>query len=144
MTRPGNPATLAADTVLAANQAFYDAFNARDADAMALLWSREHAVACIHPGWAPLSGRAAVLDAWRAILANPNTPSIACDGAEAMLWGDVALVLCFERLGEAVLAASNLFRLEEGVWRMVHHQAGPAAEGPESAQAPTGPRGRLH
>ncbi len=142
--RPGNPATLAADAVLAANQAFYDAFNARDAEAMALLWSREHAVACIHPGWPPLSGREAVLDAWRGILANPNTPAIACESAEAMLWGDVALVLCFERLGGTVLAASNLFRLEDGMWRMVHHQAGPAAEGPQENDDSARPRGRLH
>lgn len=138
-----NPAALAADAVLAANQAFYDAFNARDVDAMTALWSRERDVACVHPGWAPLAGRDAVLEAWRAILGNPNTPEITCDQPEAMLWGDVALVLCFERLGGAVLAASNLFRLEDGVWRMVHHQAGPAAEGPAAEQAPQ-PRSRLH
>jgi hypothetical protein len=126
--QPPNPAAIAADAVLAANQAFYDAFNARDLGAMEALWSRHAAVACIHPGWAPMTEREQVMEAWRAILSNADTPRIACEEPEALLWGEMALVVCFERLGDAVLAASNLFRLEEGVWRMVHHQAGPAAE----------------
>jgi hypothetical protein len=140
---PPNPAAIAADAVLGANQVFYDAFNARDIDAMEALWSRGSAVACIHPGWAPLTGRDAVLAAFRAILGNPQTPEIRCQDPQAVLWGDVALVVCFERLGDAVLAASNVFRLEEGIWRMVHHQAGPAAEVPEEEAAPPGRR-RLH
>ncbi len=141
-----NPAAIAADAVLAANQAFYDAFNARDLAAMEALWSRRSPVACIHPGWAPLTGHRQVMQAFGAILANEATPEIACLSPEALLWGEVALVVCVERLGEAALAASNLFRLEEGVWRMVHHQAGPAAEASGPAAPGPGPpvRHRLH
>lgn len=140
---PRNPATIAADAVLAANQAFYDAFNARDLDAMEALWSRAAPVGCIHPGWAPLTDRESVLQSWRAILANPQAPEITCEQPGVMLWGDIAMVLCFERLGEAALAATNLFRLEDGVWRMIHHQAGPAAENPSDDEMPAGNR-RLH
>lgn len=143
MPPPRNPVAIAADAVLAANQAFYDAFNAHDLDAMEALWSRASGVGCIHPGWAPLTDRDSVLHSWRAILANPQSPEIICEQASVMLWGDIAMVLCFERLGEAVLAATNLFRLEEGVWRMVHHQAGPAAEAPAEDAPPPGHR-RLH
>lgn len=137
---PSFSAARAADAVLGANQAFYDAFNARDVEAMEALWSRDSPVACIHPGWLPLTERAAVIEAWRAILANPHTPPIICEQPAVLFWGELALVLCVERLGEAALAASNLFRLEEGIWRLVHHQAGPAADQPEEA----GPRRRLH
>jgi len=138
-----NPRGVAADAVLGANQAFYDAFNARDFDAMEALWSRSGAVACIHPGWAPLTERDAVMQSWRAILGNPQTPEIRCQDPQVVLWDEMALVVCFERLGDAVLAASNLFRLEEGIWRLVHHQAGPAAEAPEDDGPPPGRR-RLH
>jgi ketosteroid isomerase-like protein len=130
----------AVEAVLAANRAFYDAFNARDIAAMEAMWSREAPVACIHPGWAPLAERDQVIESWRAILGNPHTPPIVCEQPAAVFWGEFALVVCCERLGGALLSASNLFRLEEGSWRMVHHQAGPAAEAPE----PIAPGRQLH
>jgi ketosteroid isomerase-like protein len=140
----GNPAAIAADAVLAANRAFYDAFNSRDIAAMEQLWSRESPVACIHPGWAPLTDRDQVLAAWRAILSNPDSPELVPEHEVAMLWGDMAMVVCCERLGDAVLAATNLFRLEEGFWRMVHHQAGPAAEEVARTEEAVPSRRRLH
>ncbi|MCC7281073.1 MAG: nuclear transport factor 2 family protein [Acetobacteraceae bacterium] len=138
-----NPAAIVADAVLGANQAFYDALNARDLDAMDALWSRISPVACIHPGWAPLTERDNVMQSFRAILGSRDTPEILCQDPQVLLWGEFALVVCFERLGEAVLAAANTFRLEEGIWRLVHHQAGPAAEGPEPDLPPPGRR-QLH
>jgi ketosteroid isomerase-like protein len=123
---PPNPAAIAADAVLGANQAFYDAFNTRDIAAMDALWARTSPVACIHPGWTPVTDRESVMQAWHAILANPQAPTIGCEAQQVVLWGDVAMVVCLERLGSAVLAASNVFRLEDGAWRLVHHQAGPA------------------
>jgi len=50
--------------VLAANKAFYDAFEAGDATAMAAVWSIGPHVACTHPGWPALSGRDDVLESW--------------------------------------------------------------------------------
>jgi ketosteroid isomerase-like protein len=131
-----NPAAIAADAVLAANQAFYDAFNARDMAAMEAIWSREAAVSCIHPGWPPLVDREPVLDSWRSILANPHAPQIMCEQPSVVLWGEFALVLCLERLGGALLAASNLYRLEAGAWRLLHHQAGPAAQAEQDVVPP--------
>lgn len=133
--------------LLAANAAFYDAFNARDAEAMAALWAEEAPVACLHPGWSPVLGREAVVATWHGILANPGTPSISCEIPQAMpLTAESGLVICFERLADAVLAATNLFVLERGVWRLVLHQAGPAAlpEAEEAPPEPPPPRRRLH
>src|SRR5437868_1538296 len=39
------------DSLVAANQAFYDAFDRRDFAALAALWSSRPTVSCIHPGW---------------------------------------------------------------------------------------------
>jgi hypothetical protein len=119
---------------LFANDAFYLAFNARDLEAMDRLWARHRPVACIHPGWAALVDREAVLESWEGILGNPDAPTIAVDHPRALPFGDLVLVLCYERIEGQSLAASNLFVLEDGEARLVHHQAGPCARPPDPAE----------
>ncbi len=112
---------------LFANQAFYQAFSNGDADAMDALWAKGVPVACIHPGWAPLAGRADIMESWRAILSNENRPAIQCHGGQAFLYDGVAFVICYEEVNEDFLVATNVFVRENGMWKMVHHQAGPTA-----------------
>jgi ketosteroid isomerase-like protein len=112
---------------LAANRAFYRAFAERDADAMAQIWAREHLIACIHPGRGPLLGRDAVIASWRAILDSPESPEIHFSDETAVVLGDVSWITCIERIGPARIAATNVFVLERGAWRLVHHHAGPMA-----------------
>ncbi|NLY92416.1 MAG: nuclear transport factor 2 family protein [Myxococcales bacterium] len=113
--------------VLDVNQAYYDAFLARDADAMERIWALSAPVACMHPGLAPIVGRAEVMRSFRGIFAHPEAPSIVCSQARAHVLGTSAYVTCLEGTrGEAPrLAATNVFTLENGRWRLVHHQAGP-------------------
>lgn len=118
------------DAVLFANEAFYRAFADRDFASMDGLWSREAPVACIHPGWGALTSRREVLESWRRILANESSPKIACRGARAFLYGETALVICYEEIGDSVLVATNAFRREGRAWKMIHHQAGPTAHVP--------------
>jgi len=115
-----------ATAVLAANQAFYDAFSAGDAEAMARVWSRTEPVACIHPGGPALHGRELVVESWRHILGAAEHPTVRCRGAQAHLLGDTAFVTCYEDLGGGVLVATNVFARRNGAWHLVHHQAGPA------------------
>ena len=42
--------------MLAANEAFYEAFEHRDLDAMSDLWERSERALCTHPGWSTLHG----------------------------------------------------------------------------------------
>ena len=116
---------LDSDAVLAANLEFYRAFTTRDAAAMDTLWAQEAPVVCVHPGWTPLAGRAEVLQSWRNILANPESPDVACHDDRAFLYGEVATVLWEEELDTGHLVATNMFVREHGAWRMVHHQASP-------------------
>jgi hypothetical protein len=125
--------------VLAANQAFYDAFAERNAVAMERIWAREHLVACIHPGWAPLHGSDAVLGSWRAILGSADAPQVQCHDATALVLGETAFVTCIELVRDGKLAATNVFALERGEWRLVHHQAGPVAARSESRRPPASP-----
>ena len=113
--------------ILVANEAFYRAFAERDARAMDELWARASPVACIHPGWAPLFGRARVMAAWRSLLENPRSPTVHCLEPTAHVLADTAYVICYETLAEARLVATNVFVREGGSWRLVHHQAGPVA-----------------
>jgi ketosteroid isomerase-like protein len=112
--------------VLAANAAFYSAFAERDIERMLELWATDHAIACIHPGWQILRGHAQVAASWRAILDNPGAPAVQHGNAQASVIGETAIVTCTEELPEVVLAATNVFAREKGVWKLVHHQAGPS------------------
>ena len=117
------------EAVLAANEAFYRAFNQKDPDAMDAVWAAEHEVACIHPGWNALLGRDDVLASWHNILENPNQPRIVIGGAQVVFTGDAAIVLCRELVAGAPLSATNVFVQEGGAWKLVHHQSGGVAAG---------------
>jgi len=121
--------------LLAANALFYSAFGAGDMRAMEDVWARDAPVACIHPGAPLLVGRDVVLDSWRAILEAPTRPEITPTGAVAHTLGEAAFVTCYERIGGAVLIATNVFVLERGGWRMTHHHASPT---PMAPARPTG------
>lgn len=121
------------EAVLFANEAFYSAFAARDLGAMDAVWARHVPVACIHPGWGPLHGRDEVMRSWAGILGNPQSPVVTCQGARALLLGDMAVVTCFERLQSDMLIATNLFARQGHVWKLVHHQAGPTSARPDEA-----------
>ena len=126
--------------VLAANDAFYAAFASGDSEAMEEIWSSTADITCIHPGWPALNGRPAVLDSWRSILAS-NAPLIAAADAEVRIIGEMAYVICNEHLEPGTLIATNIFVIEGGAWKLVHHQAGitPVA----APERPSSPQGTL-
>jgi ketosteroid isomerase-like protein len=128
--------------ILAANEAFYDAFRRDDPAAMNELWARRAPVACIHPGWHALFGRDRVMASWQAIMEN-GSPPVRCVSPRVLQLGDTALVICEEHVGAGRLVATNAFIREDGQWRMVHHHAGPVAGGDDDTVAmdddPLGP-----
>jgi ketosteroid isomerase-like protein len=115
------------ERVLAANEAFYTAFAARDVAAMEAVWAQRTPAACIHPGWQPLHGREAVLASWREIMSSPTSPPIRCCDPVAHVLGATAVVICTERFPGAELVATNVFIEEDGAWKIIHHQAGGVA-----------------
>lgn len=121
--------------VLSRNRAFYAAFRQRDLQSMDELWAKAVPVACIHPGWQAIRGRAQVMESWRAILAQASSPDIHCKDATASVIGETALVLCEESLDDGRLVATNIFVREEGEWRICHHQAGPLASAQSEREA---------
>ena len=116
-TRPA-----AEDLLLRANRDFYRAFASADYVAMDRLWSEHAESTCVHPGWEALRGRDRVMASWRGILRRP-LPVRSRDEVATVL-GDVGVIVCVEVLPEGELVATNVFVLEQGRWRMLHHQAG--------------------
>ena len=115
------------DAVLKANGTFYAAFAAADMESMMAVWASEQPIAVIHPGTLPVTGRQAVLQSWRDILEPAAAVDIVCVDPQVQLHGDVAIVLCQERINGHLLAASNTYRRTADSWSLVLHQAGAVA-----------------
>ena len=131
------------DEIRAVNESFYRAFRERDLPAMERLWAQEAPVACVHPGLAPEVGREAVMRGWRGLLAHPRAPTLVCSQVRVHVLGSSAFVTCLEGQGTQPprLVATNIFAMERGRWRVVHHQAGPLVGGasPRPKEARTDP-----
>lgn len=123
--------------VLKINQAFYNTFAAGDYAAMEMLWAKLIEVSVIHPGSEILHGHEAVMISWRQILENSGGSQIRCSEPKAYILGNAAYVVCKEVFPEGWLIATNIFVLEEGAWRMVHHQAGPVNQARQQETAST-------
>ncbi len=54
----------------------------------------------------------------------------------------MAIVVCYETVGQFTLVATNVFVREEGAWRMVHHQSG-ETQLPQGGVPANEDRGRL-
>jgi ketosteroid isomerase-like protein len=125
-----NPRTTAHEAaILRANDTFYRAFSTGDYAAMARLWAEHAPISCLHPGMPAIVGRGSVMQSWRQILAQTTPIVMRADHARVFVFGESAIVTCYEgNEGQpAHLAATNVFVLERGEWRMVHHHAGPLA-----------------
>ena len=110
-------------TVLFANEAYYAAFQSGNYETMETLWARSVPVTCIHPGANNLSGWELVMESWKSILTNDDLVDMEIVNPTANVYGEIAVVVCYEVFQEVTLVATNIFVKEENIWKMVHHQA---------------------
>lgn len=130
------------------NSEFYDAFETTDYDRMGALWvdgGDGDSAACVHPGWAMLRGRQAVMRSWAVIFANTPYIQFVLTDVSTEVTGDVAVVTCVENiltalpdepgseapvgaLGGGRVAATNVFRRTDEGWRMWLHHGSPVLE----------------
>ena len=130
------------ELIVAANESFYKAFNARDLDAMKRVWSSHEKVTCVHPGWEPLSGLEPIIDSWQGIFKNSGNMDIQATDVSVTTSEGLAGVACVEKLytiaTNGVLASkvfsTNLFQLNGGTWKMIMHHASPLPSSPESEE----------
>ncbi len=131
--------------VLAANKAFYDAFEALDFDRMAAIWSEAAPLSCIHPAWELIEGRPEVMASFRRVFDSTSSISFALSDVHVYVAGDLGWVVVIEQIetshGDERVAAStqatNVFAREAGGWRLVHHHAAPIRMPTERAEKKT-------
>lgn len=130
-----------AAAVEAANAELYAAFETGDLDRMGAVWADgalAESVACVHPGWPMVRGRAAVLRSWSLIMANTSYIQFFLTDVDIQVDGDVAVVTCSENILTAAeegtgtefaaggrIVTTNVFRRTEAGWRLWLHHGSP-------------------
>ena len=127
------PAPDPTEALLAANSAFYAAFELRDLDAMSEIWLHEDHVACTHPGWASLHGWPAVAASWFALFQADQPMQFILTKETATVRGDVGWVTVDENLiagpQAQTVAAVNVFERRHHEWKLVLHVGSGIADG---------------
>jgi ketosteroid isomerase-like protein len=131
----------AVEEVELANERFYRALEDADPDEMTAVWLPEDWVKCVHPGWDLIVGWEKVRESWERIFAGGTGMRVAASEVEIRIEGDLAFVSCYEDLAifldstsapvSARIVATNLFKLVNGEWRMIHHHASQTPDAPE-------------
>lgn len=119
--------------VLAANAAFYRAFEKKDIDAMSAVWSQGTGSVCIHPGRNSLRGWKEIRSSWEVIFKNTKYIEIETEILVTEVRNNIAYVVLVENLlqisgGRRIQAksmATNIFEQMAQKWYLVHHHGSP-------------------
>lgn len=118
--------------VLAANEAFYRAFEKKDILAMSNVWSQGTGSLCIHPGRNVLKGWKAIHDSWEQIFKNTNYIEIEVEIIALEVRNNIAYVVLIENLLQvtrgriqAQSMATNIFEHLGSSWYLVNHHGSP-------------------
>jgi ketosteroid isomerase-like protein len=126
MERIADAKTSAEFGVRKAQFTFYDAFTNQDVTAMRNVWSDADDIRCVHPGMASLDGPDIVMKSWAQIFEGGEAFSIQPSRTRIDVSGQTALCSCFEETpGGGMLECLNVYRREEGNWKMILHMASP-------------------
>lgn len=121
------------EAVLAANQAFYQAFGDRNLSQMRSLWWQGATSICIHPGSQPLVGWSNVEESWSSIFHNTDALEIDVEIVQAEVDRSLAYVVVREivlqankgRRMKAQSMATNIFQKMAQKWYIVNHHGSP-------------------
>ena len=119
--------------VLAANEAFYRAFEKKDIKEMSLVWSQGTGTFCIHPGRKVLLGWKDIRASWEQIFRNTNYLEIDVEIISTEIGDRIAYVVLKEnvlqisrgRKLKAQSMATNIFEQMAQKWYLVHHHGSP-------------------
>ena len=119
------------DEVMLANNAFYDAHERRDLNAMAAVWEHSDRACCTHPGWPILRTWSVIEESWRRIFAGTGRNQFIVTNEQMQIVGDVAWISLDENLVDGgmtgTIAATNMFVRAGSEWKMILHHGSPVA-----------------
>ena len=121
--------------------AFYQAFEAKDIDAMMTAWADDEEIVSVHPGGARHVGYDAVRGAFEQLFAGDGKLAFRLDQVVMMETVGLAVQSAIEHIyladgnprGAAI--ATNVFMRTPSGWRMVLHHASPAPSVPQPQQS---------
>ena len=109
--------------------AFYQAFEAKDIDAMMATWAEDEDIVCVHPGGPRLVGYDAVRASWERIFAGDGRLAFRLEQIVTIETVGLAMQSAVEHIysGDGTRAAralaTNVFMRTPSGWRMVCHHA---------------------
>lgn len=111
--------------VRAAQNQFYEAFSKQDYDMMCNLWSKQQDTQCNHPGMPRMTGRDEIMTSWKDLFNGPRM-DVEPAHTEIDICGGTAICKCLEEIDEtSKLEALNIYKRENGEWKMTFHMASP-------------------
>ncbi len=137
MPDSGSTLTRELGRVEEANLAFYQAFTARDLDAMSKVWSPSPHARCVHPGWELVVGHEDIRNSWSEIFTTVHNIEFQLEDTHIEVTGRTAWVnlIAFVQLTtdegdtfQAAVVTTNIFEKYDGDWRMVLHHSSNFAE----------------
>ena len=130
-----------------AENAFYQALERCDLDAMMAVWSEDDDIVCVHPAGQRLAGQEQVRDVWRQMFASgPNMRvQIAQQVVIAGMMLEVhsvneSITVAGEQRPRPPMVATNVYLRTAAGWRMIVHHASPAQAQVAADPAPAEPK----
>ena len=118
-----------------AQNAFYEALERCDLEAMMAVWSEDEEIVCVHPAGQRLAGQAQVREVWRQMFAGgPNmrvqiTQQVVITGIMIEVRSvHENITVAGEQRPRPPMVATNVYLRTAAGWRMIVHHASPAPE----------------
>jgi uncharacterized protein (TIGR02246 family) len=134
-----------------AENAFYEALERSDLEAMMAVWAEDEDIICVHPTGPRLSGQDQVRESWAKIFAGGAGPRVTITQQVAVSGMMIAVHSVHENFtveGEArahvPVVATNVYLRTAAGWRMIVHHASPAPGPAPEAEARDAPPKFLH
>jgi uncharacterized protein (TIGR02246 family) len=129
-----------------AENAFYEALERADIEAMMAVWSEDEEIVCVHPAGQRLAGQEQVREAWRQMFAGGPGMRVQVTQQVAVTGMMVAvhsvhenITVTGEQRARPPMVATNVYLRTPSGWRMIVHHASPAPGEPAADAAPAGP-----
>jgi uncharacterized protein (TIGR02246 family) len=134
-----------------AENAFYEALERGDLEAMMSVWAEDEDIICVHPTGPRLFGQDQVRESWAKIFAGGSGPRVHITHQVAVTGMMIAVHSLHENFtleGEArtqvPVVATNVYLRTAAGWRMIVHHASPGPAQPPAAEAREAPPKFLH
>lgn len=134
-----------------AENAFYEALERADLEAMMAVWSEDEEIVCVHPAGQRLAGQEQVREAWRQMFTGgPSmrvqiTQQVVASGMMVAVHSvHESITVAGEQRARPPMVATNVYLRTPAGWRIAVHHASPApahgGEAPAADPAPSPPK----